>query len=490
MSEEKPHFRTRLFWIIALPWIVLSPLSAWFLSTQLVGVEGVSEGAARAISSKIWGVAGGLVVVGCAISWWLARRMSRTLESTEAFVQGVARTKKFDNPPRVRERELAGILQAVERLARSIAKRDRKRERGRQHLETIIESTVEGILALDAKGGLLFINEVARDILRLPLLIERLPDRPPFSQLTAAIETCIVKQHAITRDLELEGAQPLRTLDIQIAPLRDEKRQVFGAVAVLHDVTEKRRIEAMKRDFVANVSHELKTPLTTIMGAADTVADNPTMPEETRTRFLSRIVANSKRLNSLINDLLDLSRVQGEEIQRSDTRHSLRDIVRESIVRFEDKARESDIRLLSLLSEEPLSVAGDDRDLRSVADNLILNALAYTPPGGRVTVRTRRDGQWAVFSVEDTGVGMEPEHLDRIFERFYRVDPARSRHQGGTGLGLSIVKNAVHAHGGEIDVRSRPGEGTIFWVRLPLPTDNDSEASPSPPEPDAAKRGE
>ncbi len=477
MRNELPHSRNRLFVLFALLFAVLLPLSTWLLIAAIEGGEGIPAVAAACI-------------LGLFLSWWLARRIAGPFEAVEGFARRVARTKSFKNPPTVREKELEGILQAIEHMTRSIAKRDRKRERGRQHLETIIESTVEGILALDAKGGLLFINEVARDLLRLPLILDRLPDKPPFSQLAAAIESCIAKQHAVTRDLDLEGTQPLRTLDIHIAPLRDEKRQVFGAVAVLHDVTEIRRIEAMKRDFVANVSHELKTPLTTIIGAAETVVDDPAMPEETRTRFLARIVANSKRLSALINDLLDLSRVQGEEIQRSDARHSLRDIVRESIARFEEKARESEIQLVSFVSEEPLSVAGDDRDLRSVTDNLILNALTYTPPGGRVTVRTRRDGDRAVLSVEDTGVGMEPEHLDRIFERFYRVDPARSRHQGGTGLGLSIVKNAIQAHGGEIDVRSRPGEGTIFWVRLPLPGETESGASPAPHGAKNAKRGE
>ncbi len=469
-----PHFRTRLFTILAVMLITLLPLSAWLSVSALGERSGVSDEAAHAISSRIWAGTALLLAAGLAVSWWLARRMARPVEAMEEFALRVARTKEYEGRPAIREKEFDGILQAVERLTKSIAKRDRKRERGRQHLETIIESTVEGILALDAKGELLFINEVARDLLRLPLIIEKLPDRPPLSQLTAAIDSCISRQHAVTRDLELEGPQPRRTLDIQIAPLRDEKKEIFGAVAVLHDVTEKRRLEAMKRDFVANVSHELKTPLTTIMGAAETIVDDPEMPEETRNRFLSRIVANSRRLNALINDLLDLSRVQGEEIQRDDARHSLRDIVRDSVIRLEERARESEIKLVATLSEERLDVVGDDRDLRTVADNLILNALTYTPPGGRVTVRTRRDGDQAVFSVEDTGVGMAPEHLDRIFERFYRVDPARSRHQGGTGLGLSIVKNAVQAHGGEIDVSSRPGEGTVFWVRLPLPAETGS----------------
>jgi two-component system phosphate regulon sensor histidine kinase PhoR len=242
-----------------------------------------------------------------------------------------------------------------------------------------------------------------------------------------------------------------------------------GAVLVFHDVTELRRLERMRQDFVANVSHELKTPLASIKAYTETLLDWALHDENVNTRFLKRIEEQAERLNQLILDLLSLARLEsGQEVYEHKPL-ALAPLVGSCIESHRGRAEARNLCLsldLGPLDDETLIMA-DEEAIRQILDNLIDNAIKYTPEGGSVRVTCRMGGELVALEVADTGIGIPRDDLPRVFERFYRVDKARSRELGGTGLGLSIVKHLVQSIGGQITVDSRVGEGTRFTVQLP-----------------------
>ena len=254
--------------------------------------------------------------------------------------------------------------------------------------------------------------------------------------------------------------------------LPDGRKDEIGQLArALNQMAQElARLETMRRDFVGNVSHELKTPITAIRGLTETLLDDEGMDSETRIRFLSRIAAQSLRLSSLVSDLLTISRLEAPNTVFRSVRTDLNEVVR-AATRSLLPERGQDIQIHIELGDEPLEVLGDAEALRQVATNLLDNAIKCTPAGGEVWLRLQARAGHAVLEVEDSGIGIEAEHLSRIFERFYRVDTARSRELGGTGLGLSIVKHIALSHGGEVCVESTPGQGSLFRVRIPLAAD-------------------
>ena len=235
----------------------------------------------------------------------------------------------------------------------------------------------------------------------------------------------------------------------------------------MHDISERLRVETMRQDFVANVSHELKTPVAAIQALVETILDDPEMSGRTRDRFLRKTRNQSLRLSSIVTDLLTLSRMETEEGVSRET-VDLRDTVAVPAEEAIPTAEVKRIRLHIRVPDRPMWITGDMEGLCLVTSNLVGNALKYTPREGEVTVSLSQEGDQALLEVEDSGIGIEARHLDRIFERFYRVDAARSRELGGTGLGLSIVKRVVLAHSGTVSVESIPGRGSTFRVLLPV----------------------
>jgi two-component system phosphate regulon sensor histidine kinase PhoR len=341
----------------------------------------------------------------------------------------------------------------------------------RSKITAVLESMVEGVIAIDRRERILHVNAVVAELFALgdP---ERLFGRP-FYEATRVPEIAEALGEAlrgvrVLRTLQLEERSPPRVLEVNAAPLRSGSLETIGAVVVLHDVTQLHKLEGIRRQFVSNVSHELKTPLTAIRGFVETLLDAEDIDAATRRRFLERIRLQTSRLSSLVADLLSLSRIEstdgGAERRRVDLRAPLMESVR--ALRPAAEARRLDV--LVDLPSRPVVVSGEEESLRQAFSNLIDNAIKYSEEGGPVWVRLRQDGAQAVFEVEDRGVGIEEQHRERIFERFYRVDKARSRDLGGTGLGLAIVKNVAQAFGGEVAVESRPGHGSVFRMKLPI----------------------
>jgi signal transduction histidine kinase len=356
----------------------------------------------------------------------------------------------------LRERaQLRRRLAAAERVRREVEASITRVEHERASMELVLTSMREGIALVERDGSVSFAN---------PALERLLGDRP--ASLEALLPLGLREAvHAATTDggrheAEVETGAEARWLRGDAFPVGDD-----GAVLlIVRDVTEARRLESVRRDFVANASHELKTPAASIQAAAETIVTAAHEDPEVVPRFAAQLEQEAVRLSRIVADLLDLSRLEtGSEL---DEAVALDAVLRDEIERFEGAAAEGGVKL-EIRADGVPRVRGSARDLALMIRNLVDNAIRYTRPGGRVEVTLAGSGAEVVLTVTDTGVGIPSRDLDRVFERFYRVDRARSRETGGTGLGLSIVRHVVENHGGTVGVRSELGVGSTFEVRLP-----------------------
>jgi two-component system phosphate regulon sensor histidine kinase PhoR len=360
------------------------------------------------------------------------------------------------------------LVQALREMHRQLADRFEELRRERAETAALVESMTEGVIAADGRGRITTANAAARRLLGYDPH-QRLPDLPQLFRAKAArevVDAVLAGTPVQNRELELDESM----LIVNARPL-----PAGGAVLVLHDVTELRRLEAVRRDFVANVSHELKTPLTSISGYAETILADRPEPELER-RFLATIVSNARRMQRLVDDLLDLSRIESGRWQPATEPVDVAASAREAWAGLADRAAGRGVDFALDVPADALLVEADPDAVRQVLTNLFDNSLRYTPRGGRITFHARPEGAGVRLSVSDTGAGIASEHLPRIFERFYRADQSRSRDEGGTGLGLAIVKHLVEAHGGRVWAESARGRGTTVHSWLPEP------ARDNPPE--------
>ncbi|MCL6517844.1 two-component system histidine kinase PnpS [Alicyclobacillus sp.] len=368
--------------------------------------------------------------------------------------------------------EWAALARAVERLGERVREQRARLHREQVTLASVIEHMTAGVMVVDRAGRVLIANRPA-----VRLLTGR--DGPVKGRLHADVLTdgrlARAVDHALATGegdrMEVAGGagRDLRTdvADVALSPLLGERGTVEAVVLVAHDVTSWRRVERMRSEFVANVSHELRTPMTAIQGFTETLLDGALDDPHVAREFLTVIHDEAVRLNHLVRDLLDLSKMESGHTVLKFERADVAQIARASADGLRWTAERGGVALAVDLPEAVMAEVAPDR-IRQVMDNLIANAVAYTPSGGSVRVTARAEGEWAVMCVEDTGIGIPPEDLPRIFERFYRVDKARDRRSGGTGLGLAIAKHIVEAHGGRIEVESEVGRGSWFTVRLPV----------------------
>ena len=320
--------------------------------------------------------------------------------------------------------------------------------------ELILSTMTDGIVLIDAGGRIVFANEAIAGL--LPATPASLDALLPLALRTAVIESRESRELAT---IVLETGVPTRWLRATIAPAEDS-----GTLVVIRDVTEQHRLEGVRRDFVANASHELKTPAATIQATAETLRQAAVDDPPAVARFASQLEREAVRLSRIVADLLDLSRL--ESGSTLDDVVSLGATARDEAQRLESAAERAGVSLrVATDAERP--VRGSQQDLALLIRNLIDNAVRYSREGGSVTVEVSSDGDEVVLRVRDTGIGIPSRDIPRIFERFYRVDRARSRETGGTGLGLAIVKHIVENHGGRVEVESELGSGSTFLVALP-----------------------
>lgn len=378
--------------------------------------------------------------------WWVARATALVEETAERF-PGVS--------PR-RERGLRPALARLDRVAADVVAESESRTRTEQRLVRSLDAIPQGVVVADGDGTIVFHNDTG-SLYSAARHGDAIVEAAIVALMARAVagETCI-------DTVELFGP-PRRTLVITAVPL-DGDTVGPGAVAVIDDVTERRRLEAVRRDFVANISHELKTPVGALALLAETLVaeDDP----EVASRLAERMLAEAHRVGRTIDDLLELSRIEAEENPHRES-IPVTQILDGAVERMRPAADQKGIVLNVGDTSSRLTVVGDRRQLVSAVFNLLENAVKYSEEGSVVQVRATSDGTWVDIQVADRGMGIPNRDLERVFERFYRVDQARSRQTGGTGLGLAIVRHVVNNHHGEVLVESTEGEGSTFTLRLP-----------------------
>jgi two-component system phosphate regulon sensor histidine kinase PhoR len=421
----------------------------------------------------------GLALVGGAgIAWLLSARIGKRVRVMADLAQ---RYRSGDlTPPQhgFGDDEIGTVAQALDDSVQEIGRRLNEQARDRSRMEAILSGMVEGVIVVDAQGRLQLVNAAARQMLKVsdPVIGQPYQETirlPGIADLVAAT---------------LAGGTPEL---LQFSPPRDESRTIiaraaaaapavpgatgqtsgaaasgFGAVLVLHDITDLRRADQIRRDFVANVSHELRTPLTAIRGYVEALADEDESVEDRR-RFLGIVARHTQRMERLVKDLLRLARLDaGQEtldLVACDTRALAESVVADLVPGAAARSQ----RLQVAVSPGAESVRADPAKLHDALRNLVVNAISYAPEQTTITIGAARSGNRVAISVADEGPGIPEEDLDRVFERFYRVDKSRARDPGGTGLGLAIVKHLIELHGGIVRVENRPSGGAAFTMTLP-----------------------
>lgn len=407
------------------------------------------------------------ILIGSALAFVAGRSIARPLTAIASAARAIA----AGNLPRFPHSgipDIDALVRTLRQMHLQLAERFDELRREQAETSAMLESMVEGVIAADGKGRVILANEAARRLLGYGPTVP-LPDLPQLFRPKAArevVEAALGGSAVSGRAVEIDG----QSIQASARPLPNG-----GVVMVLMDQTEMRRLEAVRRDFVANVSHELKTPLTSISGYTETlIADHP--DTTTTAHFLQVIHSNARRMQRLVDSLLDLSRIESGRWQPSSEPVDLGAAAREVWEGLRDRGEHERVAFESDIAADAAMVSADADAVRQILTNLLDNALRYTQPAGRIRVQSRREGHEIAISVSDTGSGITREHLGRIFERFYRADPSRSRDEGGTGLGLSIVKHLVEAHGGRVSAESEWGKGTTVTFWLPLPADHSSQA--------------
>jgi two-component system, OmpR family, phosphate regulon sensor histidine kinase PhoR len=324
---------------------------------------------------------------------------------------------------------------------------------------------------VDRDQNVLFINQQARALLGdLPETVKGTPvwELTRSSALIDVISRCLGSETRVDGETRMGEGEGVRVVELTAVPMAGGGGVQRGCVLELRDVSDLRRLEAVRRDFVTNVSHELKTPLTAMRGYTEAILEDEDMPEATRRAFLEKAHRNTERLVAIVGDLLSLSRLESEEHELAFEQLDGTELAQAVVGDLHDLAQARHVRLAVEVSEVPLLVRADAQALSMALSNLITNAIQYSPEGGLVrVVLVRAEGELR-FDVFDKGPGVPHHEQERIFERFYRLDKARSRKLGGTGLGLAIVRHVMAAHGGRVLLESEPGEGSRFSLCLPL----------------------
>lgn len=419
----------------------------------------------------VWSTAGITGILALALAWWLAQRVAQPLQELRQAATTVANGEYGHKVYIERRDELGALADAFNQMSQRLAAQFAQLDHDRQQLRAVLGSMVEGVIAVDAEQSILFANERAGQLLDFNVtqavgrkLWEVVRQRPMHD----LVERLLTTPEASSQTLEWAGPGQ-RNFTMHAAPLPGPP--VRGAVVVLHDITEMRRLERVRQEFVANVSHELKTPLSVIVACAETLQSGAVDDVENRGKFLERITTQSQRLLALIVDMINLARIESGEERFEPQPVSLDEAVQACLERHQDRARAKQQRLEAVPPAHPpdggVHAWADVEALSHILDNLVDNAIKYTPAEGLIQLHWWAQDGSAIVEVRDTGIGIPQAELPRIFERFYRVDKARSREMGGTGLGLAIVKHLVQALMGNIRVASEPGQGTSFTVTLP-----------------------
>ncbi len=415
----------------------------------------------------------GIVLLAAAFIFFITRRLSRPLTAINQGAERFARGDLSSKVPVPHAEELAKLAESLNHMAAQLDERFRTILQQRQEQEAILASMVEGVVAVDNNDRLITLNKAGARLLMVN------PEAAKGQSIQEVIRNKDLQrflQQARTAALPVEGEIVInglseRFLQLHGTKLLDSQGQAIGVLLVMNDVTAMRRLERVRRDFVANVSHELRTPITSIKGFVETLQAGAIHEPDNAEQFLQIIARQADRLNQIIEDLLTLSRIEQEEEEGTVplSLEPLQPVLQAAIQTSEVKAAAKQIHIV-LKCPNGFQAKINPPLLEEAVVNLIDNAVKYSPPQTTVTVEVERAPEKVLIRVRDQGRGIAMEHLPRLFERFYRVDPSRSRRVGGTGLGLAIVKHIAQAHNGWVTVDSTLGQGSVFTLHLPQET--------------------
>lgn len=471
-----------LFWKLYFSYLLVSILALLMvlIGTYVVGVlrtllwpstaAAVGSEAALGFQSLVFGGVL-LVVLSAAIGLFTSGRIIQPLQAMQRGAERFAAGDFWYSLPVPDTAELGSLAVTLNRMAAQLAAQIAVITQQRNEQEAILASMHEGVLALDTDERVLTVNPAAEALLGVVAAQAKGHTIQEVVRNVALQRLLVTAMHSTeptTADLVLRGSEE-RFLQATATALRDAQDRELGVLVVLNDVTQLRRLENIRRDFVANVSHELKTPITSIKGFIETLRDGAMEDAATADRFLAIVARHADRLQAIIEDLLTLSRLdQGsEEYDMPRTETALEEILQAAMLDCAAKAEAQAVCIIPTCAPT-LQACVNAPLLEQALANLLDNAITYSKPGSQVWVSAAQEDDTLVIAVRDAGMGMAREHLDRIFERFYRVDKARSREHGGTGLGLAIVKHIAQVHGGQVTVASAPGQGSTFTLRLPM----------------------
>jgi two-component system phosphate regulon sensor histidine kinase PhoR len=427
------------------------------------------------IRAEFWIIGGIVALLALGVTLAISRQYGRKIDELKQSAARLAEGELAHRLVMPDSEELAGLAESLNRMAAQLESRLQTVVSQRNQLEAVLSSMLEGVIAVSRDERIISVNQAAARWFDID------PEKVRGRSIPEAIRNLAI-QKFVTRSLK--SRTPVedditvyrnieRILNIKSAPLLDLGPEPIGMLIVFSDVTQLRRLEDMRRDFVANVSHEIKTPLTAIKGFVETLHQKAVATPEEADRFLGIISRHVDRLSTIIEDLLMLSRIENEG-ERGDIKReksSLRDIFQNAAQICRPRADEKGIQI-ELGGDEGIAAMVDPVLLEQAVVNLLDNAVKYSDPEKKVRIQAQTVGHEIQIRVQDHGIGIEKKHLPRLFERFYRVDKARSRAIGGTGLGLAIVKHIAQAHGGQVTVESRLGEGSLFTIHLPREPEN------------------
>jgi two-component system phosphate regulon sensor histidine kinase PhoR len=416
-------------------------------------------------------VAAGAAILALLIGFYVARRVTRPISRMTDVARAIA-GGVYDQRIDTRRIDEIGLLaDALNTMTVQLRDQFQTITNDRNKMAAILSGMVEGVIAIDREERIVHINDAAERILCVPgdeCMGRRIWEATRVREVSEALNGAMRDKHVAVGEARIAAPQQEQVVQLIATPLWGAEDELAGALVVLHDVSELRQLETVRRDFIANISHELKTPLAAIRGLVETLIDDKQMDPETHDRFLEKVRTQSSRLTTLVADLLTISRLESDDATKDFHPLDMREPLSESLRYLKPVAESKRLTLTHSMPDAPVGIVGDAEALRELVDNLVGNAIKYTPSGGRVQVTLDTENGWAVVDVEDNGIGITPVDQSRVFERFYRVDKARSRELGGTGLGLSIVKHVALSHGGNVSLRSAQGEGSKFRVQLPV----------------------
>ena len=438
------------------------------LALPIEGFEWIEEQTQRIV---ILAALTGLLIA-VVLSYATSRLVSRPIEHMTNVAEQLAEGDFTVTASAPGDMELHVLADALNDMATQSKARLNQIAEENAQLEAVLSGMAEGVMVIDPDGRIIMTNPSFMEMSEMKTWedekrpIEMIASDDLQEAVDAALDATSTEYKDLSLKITLAGVD--RTFDVHLTPIRIDQES-NGLVVVFHDITELQRLEQVRRDFVANVSHELRTPLTSIKGYTETLLDGALDEPTDARRFLKSLQRHTLRLQAIVEDLLQLSRLESGLLEPDFHPCDLGALAKRVAESMEDRmiSRKLELKLELELNVDK-NIKGDNKLLEQVLFNLIDNAIKYTPEEGTITLRTYEKDDAVCLDVEDTGIGIPADALNRIFERFYRVDRARSREMGGTGLGLSIVRHAMETHGGRLDVESEVGRGTRFTVALPL----------------------